>query len=602
MNRTAVIGFLGTTLDNGFSASRWQRWRPTLSLCLHDDLMVDELHILYHQRDERLFKVIKDDIEQVSPQTQVRGHYIELANPWDFAEVYAELYDFVTSFDFDDNTDYLLHLTTGTHVAQICWFLLVEAGFIPANLIQTSPCPKPDQTNPQGRYQIIDLDVSRYDSLRARFEAEKVQHWQTLQANLVTQNAAYQQLIADIEKVATRSTAPILLIGATGAGKSQLATQIYAIKQHKFTQSSTSSQKHSNQEKGNQAKGKQALGKFVEVNCATLRGDTAMSVLFGHVKGAFTGAASSREGLLKTADGGVLFLDEIGELGLDEQAILLTALEEQRFYPLGSDTPVHVSFQLMAGTNKDLRQAVAEGQFRADLFARLNTWTFFLPSLKDRLEDLPANIDYELARLGSEHQHQYRFEPEARQIYEAFAMSSEASWQGNFRDLTASMTRLTTLADSKVIRLTDVQAEIKRLSHIWALPEAQNSQHKNSLSNLNTPSDLSHSNPSNNLNHSSSLNHQDSNVIHSHLGTSRLDPANLSLLAQYLSQETLADLDPFDAVQLSYVIEVCKSHKNQATAGRYLFAQSREKLKNPNDSDRLRKYLLKFGLKFDDLQ
>ena len=403
-NKTAVIGFLGTTLDNGFNDKRWQRWRPTVSLGLHDELLVDELHILYSKRDKRLFKIIKNDVAQVSPQTKVIGHHVSLSSPWDFADVYAELYDFAAVFDFQDNTDYLLHLTTGTHVAQICWFLLVEAGFIPADLIQTSPCPRPDQADPQGRYQVIDLDVSRYDGLRERFEAEKQQHWQTLQANLVTQNAAYQKLISDIEKVATRSTAPILLMGATGAGKSQLAGQIYALKKAKA--SST--------------QGKNTLEQFIEVNCATLRGDTAMSVLFGHVKGAFTGAATSRDGLLKSADGGLLFLDEIGELGLDEQAMLLTALEEQRFYPLGSDTPISVSFQLMAGTNKDLRQAVANGEFRADLFARLNTWTFFLPSLKDRLEDLPANIDYELARLGSEQQQHYRFTPEARQLYEIF--------------------------------------------------------------------------------------------------------------------------------------------------------------------------------------
>ncbi len=142
----------------------------------------------------------------------------------------------------------------------------------------------------------------------------------------------------------------------------ELAQQIYALKKAKAN---------------NAAQSKYALGAFAEVNCATLRGDTAMRVLFGHVKGAFTGSASSREGLLKSADGGLLFLDEIGELGLDEQAMLLTALEAQRFYPLGSDTSIDVSFQLMAGTNKDLRQAVADGTFRADLFARLNTWTFF---------------------------------------------------------------------------------------------------------------------------------------------------------------------------------------------------------------------------------
>ena len=567
MNKTAIIGFLGTTLDNGFNNNRWQRWRPTVSLGLHDELLVDELHLLYSKRDKRLFKIIVDDVAQVSPHTKVIGHHVALSSPWDFAEVYAELYDFVAAFDFQDSTDYLLHLTTGTHVAQICWFLLVEAGFIPADLIQTSPCPRPDQADPQGRYQVIDLDVSRYDGLRERFEAEKQQHWQTLQANLVTQNAAYQQLISDIEKVATRSTAPILLMGATGAGKSQLASQIYTLKKAKANSST---------------QGKPSLDKFIEVNCATLRGDTAMSVLFGHVKGAFTGAASSREGLLKSADGGLLFLDEIGELGLDEQAMLLTALEEQRFYPLGSDTPISVSFQLMAGTNKDLRQAVAEGTFRADLFARLNTWTFFLPSLKDRLEDLPANIDYELARLGSEQQQQYRFAPEARALYENFATSADATWQGNFRDLTASMIRLTTLAESKVIRVDDVQAEIERLAHLWGLP---------------TGSELDNSNYSANENKNS----LSKNESKSTFNTQSIEQASQALLSSYLEKQTLADLDPFEAVQLAYVIEICIQHKNQAAAGRYLYANSRDKLKSPNDSDRLRKYLMKFGLRFDEL-
>ena len=564
-NKTAVIGFLGTTLDNGFNDKRWQRWRPTVSLGLRDSLLIDELHILYSKRDKRLFNIIKNDVSQVSPHTQVIGHHVGLSSPWDFADVYAELYDFAAGFDFQDDTDYLLHLTTGTHVAQICWFLLVEAGFIPADLIQTSPCPRPDQADPQGRYQVIDLDVSRYDGLRERFEAEKQQHWQTLQANLVTQNAAYQQLISDIEKVATRSTAPILLMGATGAGKSQLASQIYALKKAKANSTTQS---------------KYTLDKFIEVNCATLRGDTAMSVLFGHVKGAFTGAASSRDGLLKSADGGLLFLDEIGELGLDEQAMLLTALEEQRFYPLGSDTPINVSFQLMAGTNKDLRQAVANGEFRADLFARLNTWTFFLPSLKDRLEDLPANIDYELARLGSEQQQQYRFTSEARALYENFAMSADATWQGNFRDLTASMIRLTTLAESKMIRVEDVQAEIERLMHLWVLP---NSLHISNHFNDKTKNSLSENKSELTFNHQS------------------IEQASHDLLSTYLDEGTLALIDPFDTVQLAYVIEVCINHKNQAAAGRYLYENSRDKLRSPNESDRLRKYLMKFGLRFDEL-
>ena len=129
-------------------------------------------------------------------------------------------------------------------------------------------------------------------------------------------------------------------------------------------------------------------GRLVEVNCATLRGDGAMSTLFGHVKGAFTGAAKDRPGLLRSADKGVLFLDEIGELGLDEQAMLLRALEEGTFLPLGSDRSVTSDFQLLAGTNRDLAAAVRDGDFREDLLARIDLWSFELPSLADRLEDL----------------------------------------------------------------------------------------------------------------------------------------------------------------------------------------------------------------------
>src|SRR3954453_23857930 len=109
-----------------------------------------------------------------------------------------------------------------------------------------------------------------------------------------------------------------------------------------------------------------------------------MSALFGHVRGAFTGAMQDRAGLLRAADGGVLFLDEIGELGLDEQSMLLRAVEEKRFLPLGSDREVSSQFQLISGTNRDLASAVRERRFREDLLARINLWPFRLPGLADR--------------------------------------------------------------------------------------------------------------------------------------------------------------------------------------------------------------------------
>lgn len=106
-------------------------------------------------------------------------------------------------------------------------------------------------------------------------------------------------------------------------------------------------------------------GAFVELNCATLRGDAAMSALFGHKKGAYTGASENRAGLLAAADGGLLFLDEVGELGADEQAMLLRAIEEKRFYPMGSDTESTSDFQLICGTNRDLKKMNPRGEIQA---------------------------------------------------------------------------------------------------------------------------------------------------------------------------------------------------------------------------------------------
>ena len=144
-------------------------------------------------------------------------------------------------------------------------------------------------------------------------------------------------------------------------------------------------------------------GPFVEVNCATLRGDAAMSTLFGHVRGSFTGALRDRPGLLRAADGGVLFLDEIGELGADEQAMLLRAIEEKRFLPLGADREVRSDFQLIAGTNADLPASGARAAAFAKTCSRASTCgRSALPGLADRREDIEPNLDHELAAVPSQ--------------------------------------------------------------------------------------------------------------------------------------------------------------------------------------------------------
>ncbi|MFO0747187.1 MAG: RNA repair transcriptional activator RtcR [Myxococcota bacterium] len=520
--RTVVIGFLGTQLDGGRGPKRWHHWRPTVSLGQLEDLLVDRVELLFPTSHQALADIVAADLASASPATTVRQHRFDVRDPWDLAEVYAGLLDFAERYPFDTaREDYLVHITTGTHIGQICMFLLSEARFFPARLVQTSP-PARGESAP--RHVVIDLDLSKYDQLAARSAKRQKDGLALLKSGIDTRNRTFNALVAELERVALVSSDPILLTGPTGSGKSQLAKQVVALKRARH----------------------QLDGPLVEVNCATLRGDGAMSALFGHVRGAFTGAAGARAGLLAKADGGVLFLDEIGELGLDEQAMLLRAIEERVFYPVGSDQEVRSSFQLIAGTNRELGVEVAAGRFREDLYSRINLWTFRLPGLRERPEDLAPNLAYELERAAHALNQRITMSREAQDAYLAFGTGRGATWAGNFRDLGASVRRMATLADGGRIGVADVRQEIERLRAAW-----------------------------------------DRVGRRAELAADRV--------SQLLGQKA-EDLDRFDRVQLDDVIAVCRDAASLSEAGRVLFAASRKSKTSSNDADRLRKYLARFGL------
>lgn len=185
MRKTVAFGFVGTVLDYaGRGSQRWSKWRPTLCLCQQESLVIDRLELLHDTRSRSLFETLKRDIASVSPETEVVGVEIELHNPWDFEEVYACLHDFARGYEFQpEKEDYLIHITTGTHVAQICWFLLAEARYLPARLIQSSPPRKKEQPRGAGEVTIIDLDLSRYNAIASRF-AEERQRQEDIEPNL----------------------------------------------------------------------------------------------------------------------------------------------------------------------------------------------------------------------------------------------------------------------------------------------------------------------------------------------------------------------------------------------------------------------------------
>lgn len=528
--KTVAISILGTMLDRrGKGDKRWDKWRPTVSMCQHEDLLIDRLELLFDNHSQHLADQVAEDIAHVSPETEVVYHRVNFENPWDFETVYSTLLDFARSYKFKvEEERYLTHITTGTHVAQICLYLLTEAGYLPGQLLQTSPVSR--STGNPGQYQIIDLDLSKYDQIASRFRKEHQEGTTYLKGGIETKSAAFNRMIEQLEKVSIRSNEPILITGPTGAGKSQLAKRVFELRKQR---------------------GK-LDGKLVSVNCATLKGENAMSALFGHKKGAFTGAAADRAGLLKEAHNGLLFLDEIGELGLDEQAMMLKAIEDKRFMPFGSDSEVSSNFQLIAGTNKDLNVHASSGRFREDLLARIDMWTYQLPSLKERYEDIPPNIDYEIEAFSNKAGYLVNFNKAAKTRYLKFSASNEAIWSANFRDLNASITRMGTLADGGRITVEVVEEEIERLKKKWG-------------------------------------------------ATSTTEYSPKTIIDRILGEGFSDSMDYYEQVKLAGILTVCKTSQSMAEAGRRLFNVSRENKKMVNDSHRVKQLLGKYGVRFESV-
>ena len=234
--------------------------------------------------------------------------------------------------------------------------------------------------------------------------------------DLIIRGEGMQRVIA-LGKRAATSNIPVLIEGESGVGKELIARAI-------------------------QGESERAGRPFVTVNCGAIPENLVESILFGHEKGAFTGAVDRRVGKFQEADGGTLFLDEIGELPLDAQVKLLRALQEGEIDPVGAKKPVKVNFRLVSATNRDMIQLVKEGKFREDVYYRLNVFPVWVPPLRERREDVPELAQHFLARFGAE---------EGKRISgfsdQAMRMMMAYDWPGNVRQLENAIFRAVVLAD-----------------------------------------------------------------------------------------------------------------------------------------------------------
>jgi two-component system, NtrC family, nitrogen regulation response regulator NtrX len=256
--------------------------------------------------------------------------------------------------------------------------------------------------------------------LRERVESKEV---------LIGESPVMRELRKQI-RIAAPTNGRVLIFGENGTGKELVARSVHAQSRRKN-------------------------GNFVEVNCAAIPEELIESELFGHVKGAFTGAVTTKKGKFEIADGGTLFLDEIGDMSLKTQAKVLRVLQEQRVEAVGSTDSVNVDCRIIAATNKDLEREIRNGGFREDLFFRLNVIPFHMPPLRERREDIPLLVDHFIEDFCAENgKRPKKTSARAMELLVAY------QWPGNVRELKNVIERLVIMVTSDVIGVEDLPAAL----------------------------------------------------------------------------------------------------------------------------------------------
>jgi DNA-binding NtrC family response regulator len=362
-------------------------------------------------------------------EIKVQDLSLDIKDPTDYPTILSELRTNLQRVQEErGKANYYISVASGTPQMHASWVMLVAGGEIPARILHTRPPEYVTSEKPP----VAELDVQQpeFPEIRAPVQTRYASatfpdvEEAVREVGIIGDHPTIQEAIEVVAAVAPQTSVPILILGETGTGKELFARLSHRLSGH-------------------------PPDRFVPVNCASIPEDLAESTLFGHKKGAFTGATERRLGLFDRADGGTLFLDEVGELPVQMQSKLLRVLENGVITPIGAEESHSVNTRVVAATNRDIEQEIESGNFREDLYYRLNMAEVTLPPLRSRRSDIPR-LALHFLDLSNE-----EFGQDVRLSSRALVHLQNAEFPGNIRDLKNIVGRAVLLTEKEVIEPED---------------------------------------------------------------------------------------------------------------------------------------------------